>query len=400
MAVLYSEPRLWIRYDLVEVSQALIGAKAAVQSLLTVPFQREWVEKLQTIQLKMEVAGTSRIEGADFTESELDTALRPEQTPAQRLTHSQRQAQSALAAYQWIATLSPDRPVNLNLVCEIHRLMVTGCDDDVCPPGQVRRSDQNVTFGLPTHRGATGGPACHSALEHLLHSVQHDYQAHDPLVQAIALHYHIAAMHPFLDGNGRTARALESFMFQRAGLRDTAFIAMSNYYYDEKNTYLIKLAEVRSSDHDLTSFLNFALKGLEVQCTRLLNEIRRQIQKTLFKDTMYSLFNRLKGKRTRVIRKRQIDILQALLDEDDIELQHLWNRMKPSYVALATPVRTFNRDLSSLYSLGSIQIEPVAGAHPGWNIRADLAWPTQITESAFFAAVQKLPQGKTYSFLT
>ena len=38
-------------------------------------------------------------------------------------------------------------------------------------------------------------------------------------------------MHPFVDGNGRTARALEALMLQRAGLRDSSFIAMSNYYY-------------------------------------------------------------------------------------------------------------------------------------------------------------------------
>lgn len=51
-------------------------------------------------------------------------------------------------------------------------------------------------------------------------------------------------MHPFLDGNGRTARAVEALMLQRAGLRDALFIAMSNYYYDEKTVYLAALAEV------------------------------------------------------------------------------------------------------------------------------------------------------------
>ena len=61
-------------------------------------------------------------------------------------------------------------------------------------------------------------------------------------------------MHPFLDGNGRTARALEALLLGRAGLRDSAFIAMSNYYYDEKAKYLAALAETRERDHDLTGF--------------------------------------------------------------------------------------------------------------------------------------------------
>ncbi len=75
-------------------------------------------------------------------------------------------------------------------------------------------------------------------------------------------------MHPFLDGNGRTARALEALVLQRAGLRDTAFIAMSNYYYEEKAAYLDVLAEVRSQNHDLTPFINFGLKGIALQCDR------------------------------------------------------------------------------------------------------------------------------------
>jgi Fic family protein len=39
-----------------------------------------------------------------------------------------------------------------------------------------------------------------------------------------------AAMHPFADGNGRTARALEALLLQRAGLREACFIPMSNYF--------------------------------------------------------------------------------------------------------------------------------------------------------------------------
>ena|ERR1700693_483763 len=65
----------WIRYDLRAVMPDLVAAKAAIVSLKATPFYREWVEKLQEVQLKMEVAGTSRIEGADFTEKELEDAI-------------------------------------------------------------------------------------------------------------------------------------------------------------------------------------------------------------------------------------------------------------------------------------------------------------------------------------
>ena len=103
-----------------------------------------------------------------------------------------------------------------------------------------------------------------------------EFQGHDLLIQALAAHYHFAAMHPFLDGNGRTARALEAFMLQKTGLKDSLFIAMSNYYYEEKNEYLKTLAQVRAGDHDLTPFLLFGLKGIALQCRRLFDEIKKE----------------------------------------------------------------------------------------------------------------------------
>ena len=66
MAIRYEIPLKWIEYDPIAIVNELVDAKSAVLSLTTAPYQRDWIEKLQQIQLKMEIAGTSRIEGADF----------------------------------------------------------------------------------------------------------------------------------------------------------------------------------------------------------------------------------------------------------------------------------------------------------------------------------------------
>ena len=50
-------------------------AKAAILALTRMPYQRSWADELQYIQLKREVAGTSRIEGAEFTEKELEARI-------------------------------------------------------------------------------------------------------------------------------------------------------------------------------------------------------------------------------------------------------------------------------------------------------------------------------------
>ena len=205
--VRYTIPERWIVYDPLKLIDELTDAKAAVLSLKTIPYQREWANELEKIQLKREVAGTSKIEGADFTDKELEAALR--ESPEQLLTRSQRQAHAAVQAYKWIAKLQDDRPVDADLIKEVHRRIVFGADDYHCEPGAIRGPDNNVTFGVPRHRGASGGQECAAAFERLTKAASTEFRSHDPLIQALALHYHLAAMHPFQDGNGRTARALD-----------------------------------------------------------------------------------------------------------------------------------------------------------------------------------------------
>jgi Fic family protein len=375
----------------------LAEAKAAVLTLQTMPFQRSWVEDLQRIQLKMEVAGTSRIEGAEFTDRELDAVLK--ETPEQMATRSQRQAYAALQAYKWIATLPNDLPITPDLVRKIHRLIITGADDDHCPPGELRTRDHNVNFGSPRHRGCEGGEECVLALEAFAKAAQTEYTKHDRLIQALAVHYHLAAMHPFLDGNGRTARALEALMLQRAGLRDISFIAMSNYYYDEKTAYLAALAAVRrGSDHDLTPFLIFGLRGVTTQAKRLLAQIRREMQKALFRNIMFDLFTRLRTPRKRVIADRQLEILKLLLAANEpVALSAVTERLRPRYSSLRNPEKGQLRDIMALIHLGAI--ETVRGDRNEVKLGLRLQWPTEITETAFFERLKALPKAKTYAFL-
>ncbi|MFA5257315.1 MAG: Fic family protein [Opitutales bacterium] len=392
----YSIPDNWIKYDRLAVLQHLVNAKAAVIALSNMPSQRSWAEKMQVVQLKREIAGTSRIEGADFTERELDAAM--QETPEQLSTRSQRQAAAAVATYRWIAKLPDDYPISEALIYEVHQRIVTGADDDHCTPGELRPRDVNVNFGIPPHRGAEGGEECAVAFIKLLQAVNSAFREHDPLIQALALHYHFASMHPFLDGNGRAARALEALLLQRTGLRDTLFIAMSNYYYEEKNQYLGTLASTRAASHDLTPFLLFGLKGIELQCQRLLKEIRTNVQKSLFRNVMYDLFNRLETPRKRVMAKRHLEILKLLLDCDSLSVFDILKATKSSYDNLQNPLKICTRDLIYLLNLGAIDFKARQDQASMISIR--LEWATEITDTEFFRRVKKMPHSKMHSFLS
>jgi Fic family protein len=397
MAILYGTPVRWISYDIHSILPELTDAKAAVLSLTAIPFQRSWAENLQAMELKREVAGTSKIEGADFTDRELDEALAGA-TPDAKLTRSQRQARAAVNAYRWIGGLPPDLPIDEHLIGQIHRRIVTGCDDDHCAPGQLRGAGENVGFGRPTHRGVEGGEECRSAFRRLCAALNQEFRGHDPLIQALALHYHLGAMHPFQDGNGRTARAVEALILQRCQLKDALFIAMSNYYYDEKQRYLATLSEVRERNYDLTPFLKFGLMGIALQCRRLLKEIRSHVQKALFRDVMGTMYGRLRSPRKRAMGRRQCEILNRLLDrEAPIDHLEFYETMEKLYKNLSSPIRAYVRDLNQLSSMKAINVKKVENK---FLVESRLEWATEITESLFYQQINRLPSAKTRLVIT
>jgi Fic family protein len=397
----YVTPQNWLNYDIRSLIQSLTEAKAAVLSLVNIPYQRSWVEALQAVQLKSEVAGTSKIEGADFTDRELNLALG--ETPEQLVTRSQKQAHAAMKAYKWIAALPKDRPVTCDLIREVHAMIIGDADSDHCEPGVVRKAGINVTFGLPPHRGCEGGKDCEGAFEKLGLALQREFQEHDQLIQALALHFHFAVMHPFLDGNGRTARAVEALMLQRSGLTDHLFIAMSNYYYDEKTNYLSALSAVKPPDYDLTPFLAFGLKGIKIQCQRLFEEIRANVTISIFKNTVYDLFGRLQSKRKTVIAGRHIALLNFMLKRGEMPLIEIFSLTDHLYAGLKAASKARLRDVIYLLNLDAVKITTKelgkkAGEKTNF-ISVNLDWPKQITENGFMEKSRKLPKAKSYPIL-
>jgi len=390
----YQIPEHWIKYDPLEIFDELINASVEINSLQSIPYQKDWVESLQKMELKREVAGTSRIEGADFTERELDIAL--SESPEQLMTRSQRQAHAACLTYRWIATLPHDLPITGDLIREIHCRIITGADDDHCEPGRLRGQDLNVTFGQPGHRGAKGGEECEAAFNGFVEALNNEYKRHNPILQAIAAHYHFAAIHPFLDGNGRTARALEALMLQSAGLHNTCFIAMSNYYYEEKTAYLNSLSNVRGNNFNLNSFFKFALKGIISQTRRVGVEIQTHAAKAIFRNIMFELFGRLKSERKRVIGKRQRELLEILLDVNHAEVIELYKLIEMTYEKLKSPFKAYIRDLLSLVNLKAINMHQ--DSQNKMDISINLDWPKQINESDFMQKMKILPRPKTFHF--
>ena len=226
---LYTLPERWVFYETAAILDQLVEARTAAGVLNRLPYLQQWIAQVHEEQLRLEAAGTSRIEGAEFSDQEQEVALASQVPPHVDLTRSQRQLRAADATYRWLRSQPVDRPVTPDFLLDIHRRMVTGCDDDNCKPGALRPSGWNVTFGTPRCRGAEGGDLCRVAFNGLCAAIAGEFRQHDRIIQALAAHYHIGAMHPFGDGNGRTCRALEAFILRQAGVSNLVMVSLSNY---------------------------------------------------------------------------------------------------------------------------------------------------------------------------
>ena len=381
----YLTPRQWARYDASAIMDALVAAKTAAGVLNRLPYLPQWIEQIHEEQLRLEAAGTSRIEGAEFTEREQDEALAPESANRTDLTRSQRQLRAADATYRWLRDQPADRPVTADFIQDIHRRIVTGCDDDHCEPGRLRPDGWNVIFGAPRCRGVEGGADCRTAFDALCAAVAGELRRHDAIIRALALHYHIGAMHPFGDGNGRTTRAVAAFMLRSAGVSSLVMVSLSNYYYEHKDEYLAVLSESRQAGHNITPFLKFALPAITERCNATAATIVDHHRRELFRQFARSLFGQLRSSRRRALAERQLHILDALLDSDTMNAGSLAVITRRHYAGLKHPHRAWVRDMIGLIEIGAINLDDSLAISP------NLDWPQQFAESELLERYEAMP---------
>jgi len=72
---LYTLPERWVSYEAAAVLDPLVEARSAAGVLNRLPYLRQWIDQVHEEQLRLEAAGTSRIEGAEFTDLEQEIAL-------------------------------------------------------------------------------------------------------------------------------------------------------------------------------------------------------------------------------------------------------------------------------------------------------------------------------------
>jgi len=95
----------------------------------------------------------------------------------------------------------------------------------------------------------------------------------DPLVRLAIQHYQFEAIHPFVDGNGRTGRILNILFLVQQGLLDSPILYLSRFIIQNKAAYYRLIKKV-THEQDWTSWILFVLDGVEETCTWTTEKIK------------------------------------------------------------------------------------------------------------------------------
>lgn len=227
--------------------------------------------------LFQEAITSSQLEGAATTRAVAKEMLRTGRPPR---TRGERMILNNYLTMQRIADWK-ERPLDEQLIFEMHRMVTEGTLDNPDAAGRLRRADEKITV-----QDAITGEVFHSppAAEQLASRLNamcqfangsvldvgkpHGRFIH-PVVRAILLHFWLAYDHPFVDGNGRTARSLFYWSMLRQGYWLFEFVSISEILVKAPAKYSLSFLFTETDENDATYFLLYQCEVIRRAITSL-----------------------------------------------------------------------------------------------------------------------------------
>ena len=203
-----------------------------------------------------EAITSSQLEGAATTREVAKKMLAEGRKPRDR---SERMIVNNYATMRRILELR-EKPLTPDMVFQIHREISEDALDIPDGAGRFRRADEDINvsdiegtvFHLPPP--AAELPARLEAMCDFANGKTPDFFVH-PVIRGIILHFWLAYDHPFVDGNGRTARALFYWLMLHSGYWLFEFISISQFLRKAPVQYGMAFLHTETDENDLTYFL-------------------------------------------------------------------------------------------------------------------------------------------------
>ena len=186
------------------------------------------------------------------------------------------------------------------------------------------------------------------------------------ILKAIIAHLYIAWIHPFGDGNGRTARLVELEILLSAGVPTIAAHLLSNHYNQTRNEYYRQLEASHRRGGDVLPFIRYAFQGLVDGLSEQIHVIREQQMFVHWVDFIHEMFRSEKDSPANNRRRRLvIDLSKCEGPVPRSGIRTISPRVAAEYSGKTE--KTVKRDLNLLEEMGMIVEEP-----NGYRARAEM----------------------------
>lgn len=294
--------------------------EAAREVIDNAPIVPAWEAKFQSeAKLKAAHFGTA-LEGNDLTLGEAKIIVdgdmnTPEEAAAAGIVGRERDVQEVInyrRVLDYLDSLkgAENFSYTKELILEIHKLVTQKLvpDDRSGRYRQVQVVLKNSVTGEVGFRPPNFSQVPFLVEEFLGWLTSELGRGEHPVIRAAVTHYALAAIHPFVEGNGRTARALAMLVLLMEGYDIKSFFALEEYFDQHAEDYFGSLMVVSNQagkleDRDLTPWLETFTKALSVELTRI-KEIVRQL-------SIDSQIRQRQGKQV-TLSERQLKLMEYL----------------------------------------------------------------------------------------
>lgn len=258
-----------------------------------------------------EAITSSQLEGAATTRKEAKEMLREGRRPRNR---SERMIINNYHAMEFIRQVSSE-PLTKELMIELHVILTKDTLDDPTAVGRWRRKEEPVKVVDQRDETVLHVPPPADQLEDRITKLCKFANVGDkeefihPVLRSILIHFMVAYDHPFVDGNGRTARALFYWSMARHGYWMMEFTSISTILRNAPSRYARAYLYTETDENDTTYFIDYqlrvilrAIKSLETYLVEKTAEIRQADEWFRGSSTLRALLNH-----------RQIALLQHAL---------------------------------------------------------------------------------------
>jgi Fic family protein len=194
------------------------------------------------------------------------------------------------------------------------------------------------------------------------------------IIRAVIAHLYLAWIHPFGDGNGRTARLFEFEALLAAGVPAPAAHLLSNHYNLTRTEYYRQLDYASRSNGDTSQFLAYAVQGLRDGLQEQINRIREQQRDVAWRNYVHETFNATHSAQELRRRHLILDLAQQRKPVPRSELTLVSGRVAAQY--RGKTARTLARDIQALEELKLLRSQPILddeGRHVGVGFVANVS---------------------------